>query len=56
MSLGVDSMDDLRHAAECLDAFGVQNGGVVELPALNIAVLSFLDPDDINLELVTSIG
>lgn len=49
-------MDDLRHAAKCLDALGVENGGVVELPALDIAVLSFQDPDDINLELVTTIG
>ncbi|MEO6126161.1 MAG: VOC family protein [Ilumatobacteraceae bacterium] len=56
LSLGVNSMDDLRHAAECLDALGVENGGVVELPALGIAVLSFQDPDDINLELVTTIG
>ncbi len=56
LSLGVNSVDDLDHAARSLDALGVENGGVVELPALNIAVLSFQDPDDINLELVTSIG
>ncbi|MEO6571649.1 MAG: VOC family protein [Ilumatobacteraceae bacterium] len=56
LSLGVSSMDDLRHAAECLDALGIENGGVVELPALGIAVVSFQDPDDINLELVTTIG
>ncbi len=54
LSLGVGSMRDLRHAAERLDALGVENGGVVELPELNIAILTFQDPDDINLELVTT--
>lgn len=55
LSLGVNTIADLRHAADSLDALGVENGGVVELPELNIAILSFQDPDDINLELVTTI-
>ena len=56
LSLGVAGTADLHHAAECLDALGVEHGGVVELPGLGIAILSFQDPDDINLELVTTIA
>ena len=56
LSFGVSSMHDLRHAAHVLDERGIENGGVVELPSLGLAVMSFQDPDDINLELVTTIG
>ena len=56
LSLGVRTLTDLHTAAERLDALGIDNGGVVELPSLDIAILSFQDPDDINLELVTAIG
>ena len=56
LSLGVRSIADLHHAADRLDALGVEHGGVIELAELEIAILSFQDPDDINLELVTAIG
>lgn len=56
LSLGVRTVSDLHRAAKRLDALDVKNGGVVELPELNIAILSFQDPDDINLELVTAIS
>jgi catechol 2,3-dioxygenase-like lactoylglutathione lyase family enzyme len=56
LSFGVRSVSDLRHAADALEAFGVENGGVVDLPELKIAILSFQDPDDINLELVATTG
>lgn len=56
LSLGVTGTVDLHHAAECLDALGVEHGGVVELSGLGIAILSFQDPDDINLEPVTTIA
>ncbi|CAN5903242.1 VOC family protein [soil metagenome] len=55
LSLGVETLDDLHRAAERLTALDVDHGDVRELPALGIAILSFQDPDDINLELVTAI-
>lgn len=56
LSLGVHTIDDLHRAAERLDHLHVPHGGVSELADLGIAILSLQDPDDINLELVTTIG
>ncbi|MFZ7086722.1 VOC family protein [Curtobacterium sp. RRHDQ10] len=46
----VGSVDDLRAAADRLDAAGVEHGDVTELPAFGLWILSVQDPDDINLE------
>lgn len=55
LSLGVASSDDLHRAATRLDALGVEHGDVTERPNLGIAILSFQDPDDINLELIATL-
>ena len=52
VSFGVPSKADLTAAAERLDAAGVVNGGVLPLEGTGMSILSFQDPDDINLELV----
>lgn len=52
LSLGVSSRSDLEAAASRLDAAGVENGGVRSLTGMGMSILSFQDPDDINLELV----
>lgn len=52
VSFGVATRADLEAAANRLDADGVANGGVVSLEGVGMSILSFQDPDDINLELV----
>ena len=52
VSFAVATKADLTAAAERLDAAGVVNGGVHSLTGSGMSILSFQDPDDINLELV----
>ena len=52
VSFGVAGKADLERAAEWLDAAGVAHGGVLSLEGSGMSILSFQDPDDINLELV----
>lgn len=52
VSLGVATKADLEAAAGRLDDAGVENGGVTSLTGMGMSILSFQDPDDINLELV----
>lgn len=54
VSLQVGSADDLEAAAARLDEAGVEHGDVTPLDGMSI--LSFQDPDDINLELVAPAG
>jgi glyoxylase I family protein len=56
IGLSVDSVADLRAAAERLAAQGITHGEVTELTAFGLAILSLQDPDDINLELVAPIS
>lgn len=56
LSLSVATLDDLHRASERLGALGIEHGDVTELANLGIAILSFQDPDDINLELVTQLS
>ncbi|HYK69132.1 MAG TPA: VOC family protein [Streptosporangiaceae bacterium] len=51
LSFGVASHEDLEHAVRLLDEHGVRHGGITNLPAFGIDVLSFEDPDGIQLEL-----
>lgn len=51
VSLTVGSRADLDAAAERLEAAGVAHGGVIDLGDAGMLILSFQDPDDINLEL-----
>ena len=50
--LTVSSEDELRAAAQRLDAAGVEHGAITPIEAVGMVILSVQDPDDINLELV----
>jgi glyoxylase I family protein len=56
LSFGVASHADLERAAELFDERGVTHGEIVALPSFGIEVLSFEDPDGIQLELTAPIG
>ena len=47
----MDSRADLERAAELLDEAGVPHGQITSLPSFGIDVLSFADPDGVQLEL-----
>lgn len=51
LSLAVASREELVEAARALDERGVPHGEVIDLTDAGLAILSFQDPDDINLEL-----
>lgn len=51
VSFAVDSRADLDAAVAALDAAGITHGEIIELADAGIAILSFQDPDDINVEL-----
>jgi glyoxylase I family protein len=56
VSFAVSSRDDLERAAAALDGAGVEHGEVKDLAGAGIAILSFQDPDDINVELTAAIS
>jgi glyoxylase I family protein len=51
LSFGVASHDDLEQAVLLLDEHGVKHGEITSLPSFGIDVLSFEDPDGVQLEL-----
>jgi glyoxylase I family protein len=51
LSFGVDSRADLDRALQLLDEAGVTHGQITSLPSFGIDVLSFEDPDGMQLEL-----
>ncbi len=51
LSFSVASHDDLENAVLLLDARGVRHGEITHLPSFGIDVLSFEDPDGLQLEL-----
>ena len=51
LSFGVASREDLEKAALLLDERGLTHGQITTLPSFGIAVLSFEDPDGVQLEL-----
>jgi catechol 2,3-dioxygenase-like lactoylglutathione lyase family enzyme len=51
LSFGVASHDDLEQAVRLLDERGVKRGEITGLPSFGIEVLSFEDPDGMQLEL-----
>lgn len=51
LSFGVPSRADLEEAVRLLDERGVTHGEITALPSFGIEVLSFEDPDGIQLEL-----
>src|SRR5580704_3189296 len=56
VSFAVASRADLERAVVALDGAGVEHGEVRDLTDAGIAILSFQDPDDINVELTAAIG
>jgi catechol 2,3-dioxygenase-like lactoylglutathione lyase family enzyme len=55
LSFTVPSIDELAKAATRLDEAGVERGEIIKLDALGIAILSFQDPDRVNLELTAAL-
>jgi glyoxylase I family protein len=51
VAFAVESRDDLERAIKELDDAGIEHGEIVDLEAAGLAILSFQDPDDINIEL-----
>jgi catechol 2,3-dioxygenase-like lactoylglutathione lyase family enzyme len=56
LSLSVASMADLTAAASLFDAKGVSHGEIKSLEPFGIAVLSFRDPDNIQVELTAPLA
>jgi glyoxylase I family protein len=56
ISFAVASRQALDDAAEALSGAGIEHGDVIELGDAGIAILSFQDPDDINVELTAELG
>ncbi|ROR92881.1 VOC family protein [Nocardioides aurantiacus] len=56
VSFTVDSRDDLVAAAAAFDEAGIRHGEVIDLTDAGLAILSFQDPDDINIELTAPLA
>jgi glyoxylase I family protein len=56
VSFVVDSRDDLVRAQRSLDQAAIEHGEVKELRGAGLAILSFSDPDGIQLELTAPLG
>ena len=56
LSFGVPSRADLEQAAALFDEHGVTHGVITPLPSFGIDVLSFADPDGIQLELTAPVA
>jgi len=55
LSFGVANRAELNKAAALFEENGVEHGDVRDLPAFGITILSFSDPDGIQLELTAAI-
>ena len=56
VSFAVASREDLASAVSALDGAGIEHGEVIDLADAGIAILSFQDPDDINVELTAPLS
>lgn len=56
VSFAVESRDDLESAARALSEAGIEHGDIIDLDDAGLAILSFQDPDDINIELTAPLG
>ncbi len=56
VSFAVDTRKDLDDAAAALAEAGIEHGDVIVLDDAGMAILSFQDPDDINIELTAPLG
>ena len=55
LSFGVASHEDLEQAVRLFDKQGVAHGEITRLPSFGIDVLSFEDPDGVQLELTAPV-
>ena len=51
VSFSVDSLAEMERAAALLDEEGIEHGAINDLGAFGIYVMSFRDPDNVQLEL-----
>ena len=56
VSFAVESRDALEAAVTAFDEAGIEHGEVIDLTDAGIAILSFQDPDDINVELTAPLS
>jgi len=56
LSFSVPSREDLEQAAALFEEHGVTHGVITRLPSFGIDVLSFKDPDGIQLELTAPVA
>lgn len=56
VSFAVAARSDLDEAVTALDGAGIEHGEIIELADAGLAILSFQDPDDINVELTAPLG
>lgn len=56
VSFAVESRGDLESAAEALTGAGIDHGDIIELSGAGLSVLSFQDPDNINIELTAPLS
>lgn len=56
VSFAVASRSDLDDAVTALDGAGIPHGEVTDLSDAGLAILSFQDPDDINIELTAPLA
>jgi len=56
VSFAVASRADLESAAAALAEAGIEHGEIIDLTDAGMAVLSFQDPDDINVELTAPLS
>lgn len=56
LSFAVNSRDELDAAAAALTAAGIEHGEVTDLSDAGLAILSFQDPDNINIELTAPLA
>ncbi|SEC18400.1 Glyoxalase/Bleomycin resistance protein/Dioxygenase superfamily protein [Nocardioides exalbidus] len=56
VSFAVDSRADLEAAVTALGEAGIEHGEIIDLTDAGMAILSFQDPDDINVELTAPLG
>jgi catechol 2,3-dioxygenase-like lactoylglutathione lyase family enzyme len=56
VSFAVGSRAELLEAADALSEAGIERGEVIDLDEAALAILSFQDPDDINVELTAPLG
>lgn len=56
VSFAVESRDALEAAATAFDEAGIRHGDIIDLTDAGLAILSFQDPDDINVELTAPLS